>query len=190
MSIDVINVKLEKLARLARCPSALKGEAANATAMLVKIARKNHVDLTGYLDLLAIAPRPESKAPGSTTPTSKPWNSAPPFVKPWDPPPVERPSVSKEWDSKPPYSTPFFTTPPYTRPSSPKPPRSKRKQFKPHTLLSAMPSGRYRGKTFEEIFQFDPDYLFWAMKAHPTQKKITASILAFLKTVQASENIL
>lgn len=176
MPSDVI-VKLQKLARLARCPSALKGEAANAAAMVVKIARKNHVDLTDYLDLLAIASRPKSK----------PRNSAPPFVKPRDPPPVERPSVSKEWDSKPPYSTPPFTTPPYTRPSSPKPPRSKPKQFKPHTLLTAMPSGRYRGKTFREIFQFDPDYLFWVIKAHPTQEKITASISAFLKTVRASE---
>jgi uncharacterized protein (DUF3820 family) len=56
-------------------------------------------------------------------------------------------------------------------------------------LVSAMPSGRYRGKTFEEIFQLDPAYLFWFLKAHLTQKNLRASILAFLRTEHAANNI-
>jgi uncharacterized protein (DUF3820 family) len=185
-----VNVKLQKIARLARCPSAPKGEAANAAAMVVKIARKNHVDLTGYLDLLVIASRLESKPPGSRPPISKPWNSSPPVVKPWTPPPVERPPFSRQWeDSETPDYTPPYTTPPYTWPSSPKPPRSKPKQSEPETLVAVMPSGLYRGKTIKEIFECDPVYLFWFMKAHLTQKNLRASIQAFLRTEHAANNI-
>ena len=98
------------------------------------------------------------------------------FVKPWTPPPVERPSVSRHWNSKPPDSTPPFTTPP----------RSKPKQSKPYTLLTVMPSGQYRGKTFEEIFATDQNFFVWVLQAHPMSKIIKASVLAFLKTKFAS----
>jgi hypothetical protein len=177
-------LKLQKLARLARCPSAQKGEATTAAAMFVKIGRKNHVDLTGYADLLALANATESKPPRSTTATSKPRNSGTPFIKPWEPPPVQRPAVAKQWYSKP----PDFTSP-YTRSSSPKPPRSKPKQSEPETLVAVMPSGLYRGKTIKEIFECDPVYLFWFIKAHLTQKNLRASILAFLRTEHAANNI-
>lgn len=182
-----LHAKLQKLARLARCPSAARGEAVNAAAMLVKIAQKNHIGLAAYSDLLAIAAASESKPPGSTPPIPKPWNSRPPYTRPSDPPPVERPSVSREWYSKPPdytppYARPWFSTSPNTRP-----PRSKPKTFKPQALLSVMKSGRYSGQTFEEVYQFDPDYLNWVLKAYPSQKILRTSILAFLQTKEPSK---
>jgi uncharacterized protein (DUF3820 family) len=123
--------KLQKLARLARCPAATKGEKINAATMLIKIGRKNGVDLAGYGDLLAKVSAPESKSPVS--------------------PPT-------------PYS----------------------EQFNPRPVLHVMPSGRYKGKTFDEIYQLDPDYLAWVRKAYRTKGKIRKDILTFLNSKQRS----
>jgi len=297
--LNAINVKLQKLARLARDPAATKGESANAATMLFQIGRKNHIDLAAYSDLLAKVAASESKPsrphpcphktdsqpspqpqhseppwpkpPSSESPNftpkpppfPRPWGSTspfatpphtkpgwpkpprprkprsqpprpkshysesprpkppsskppvftpkppprpgpmpfdqfedkpfepwvpPPYTRPWDAPPVERPSASRSWDSDPLDSTSPYTSAWYARLAGRKSPRSKPKQKKPYPLLSVMQKGRYRGKTFEEIFQLDPDYLVWIVKAYRSRTILTASIAAFLKSKQTSTN--
>ncbi len=66
---------------------------------------------------------------------------------------------------------------------------SRQSQTKGKTLITVMPGGWYRGKTYEEIFRIDPEYLHWFPKAHPTRRKINKSISAFLKAKSLSADI-
>jgi hypothetical protein len=185
--------KIEKLAALARCPAATSGEVSNATAMLAKIARKNQINPAGYEDLLA-----KVDITDSTPLRSKPQNAAAAFARQWTTPPVERPSsrpaYSRPPDPDPPRPKPADTNTPGSKPSESKSPwtkrpRSRQKRFKPDQLLSAMPSGRYRGRSFEEIRQSDPDFFAWVLRDPNAREIIKASIMAFINAKQPSSDI-
>ena len=67
-------VKIQKMARLAFDPAAAEGEAGNAAAMLVQIARKHGLNFDGFKNLLGItsnAPRLKSRFPPDVMPFGK-----------------------------------------------------------------------------------------------------------------------
>jgi len=45
-----------------------------------------------------------------------------------------------------------------------------------------MPFGKYTGRTLEEIYQADPDYLEWVSRAVTSRKELRKQVLDFLHT--------
>jgi len=172
-----IESRIEKLARVARCPGAFSAEAANAATKLVLIARKNNVSLAGFEDILAKVNIPLPKSPGPTN-----SNSGPPFARYW----------SQTSDPN-----PFFT-----RPSTPEPQKSRRRPYKPRVpkppkakspdappAQGCVPFGPFKDFAFEKIYRMEPGYLTWLIETILIREPLRSQIVEFLKNIENPEKI-
>ena len=176
MTPSATEALIRKLAAVARCPAATGGEAANATAILVKIAGKNHFNLAGYEDLLAKVHIPEP-TPRSTQPNSGPWNSGPPSARYWGQRPDPNPYFTRTSAPEPqksgwrPYKPRARKPPKATSPEAPPPP-------------GCMPFGPYKGMPFEKIIRKKPGYLSWLLQTILVREPLRGEIVEFLNSRQ------